>query len=92
MSTLETEAPRTAPARVPRGRAAEARPQPIARPLTRRWTGRLAAGATAAGGATVAGIGFAGSYITLRALALRKGYGWFAYAFPGGIDAGILVL
>ncbi|MGV9267371.1 DUF2637 domain-containing protein [Kitasatospora sp. NPDC003701] len=43
-------------------------------------------------GAVVAGIGFAGSYNTLRDLAARKGFGDFAYAFPIGIDAGIVAL
>ncbi|MFE9454050.1 DUF2637 domain-containing protein [Streptomyces sp. NPDC006739] len=40
----------------------------------------------------IAGIGFAGSYAAVRALAVRKGFGTFAYVFPVGIDAGICVL
>ncbi|MDJ0342804.1 DUF2637 domain-containing protein [Streptomyces sp. H10-C2] len=44
------------------------------------------------GGVLLAGIGFSGSYNTLRHLAQTKGFGLFAYAFPIGIDAGILVL
>jgi hypothetical protein len=40
----------------------------------------------------VAGIGFAGSYAAVRDLALRKGFGGFAYVFPVGVDAGIVVL
>ncbi|MET8411111.1 DUF2637 domain-containing protein [Streptomyces sp. NPDC005195] len=44
------------------------------------------------GGAILAGIGFTGSYNTLRQLAEAKGFGQFSYAFPIGIDAGILVL
>jgi hypothetical protein len=40
----------------------------------------------------IAGIGFAGSYAAVRQLAIRKGFGDFAYAFPIGIDAGIVVL
>jgi hypothetical protein len=44
------------------------------------------------GGAILAGIGFTGSYNTLRALAFDRGFGSFAYAFPVGIDAGIVVL
>ncbi|MGW2827424.1 DUF2637 domain-containing protein, partial [Streptomyces sp. NPDC001443] len=41
---------------------------------------------------TVAGIGFAGSYVAVRELAARKGFGNFSYVFPIGIDAGICVL
>ncbi|MFD0449350.1 DUF2637 domain-containing protein [Streptomyces indonesiensis] len=44
------------------------------------------------GGLVLAGIGFTGSYNTLRHLAEGKGFGSFSYAFPVGIDAGILVL
>ncbi|WJV51780.1 DUF2637 domain-containing protein [Streptomyces flavofungini] len=44
------------------------------------------------GGLVLAGIGFTGSYNTLRHLAEGKGFGVFSYAFPVGIDAGILVL
>ncbi|MFJ9380525.1 DUF2637 domain-containing protein [Streptomyces sp. NPDC101455] len=40
----------------------------------------------------IAGIGFAGSYAAVRELALKKGFGNFAYVFPVGIDAGICVL
>jgi hypothetical protein len=40
----------------------------------------------------IAGIGFAGSYAAVRELALKKGFGEFAYFFPIGIDAGICVL
>ncbi|MGA5606188.1 DUF2637 domain-containing protein [Streptomyces griseoincarnatus] len=43
------------------------------------------------GAAVVAGIGFAGSYSALRALAADKGFGDFAPAFPIGVDAGIIV-
>lgn len=45
-----------------------------------------------AGAVVIAGIGFAGSYAAVRELALKKGFGTFAYAFPVGIDAGIVVL
>ncbi|MEU9214813.1 DUF2637 domain-containing protein [Streptomyces sp. NPDC048415] len=45
-----------------------------------------------AGVLSVAGIGFAGSYAAVRELALKKGFGDFAYVFPVGIDAGICVL
>ncbi|MDX2802703.1 DUF2637 domain-containing protein, partial [Streptomyces scabiei] len=44
------------------------------------------------GGAILAGIGFTGSYTTLRDLAFDRGFGDFSYAFPVGIDAGIVVL
>ncbi|MFJ2964238.1 DUF2637 domain-containing protein [Streptomyces collinus] len=44
------------------------------------------------GGVVLAGIGFTGSYNTLRALAFDRGFGDFSYAFPIGIDAGIVVL
>jgi hypothetical protein len=44
------------------------------------------------GGTILAGIGFTGSYKTLRDLAFDRGFGSFAYAFPVGIDAGIVVL
>ncbi|MFG2961369.1 DUF2637 domain-containing protein [Streptomyces sp. NPDC048291] len=40
----------------------------------------------------IAGIGFAGSYAAVRELAIKKGFGNFAYVFPIGIDAGICVL
>ncbi|MFF0794173.1 DUF2637 domain-containing protein [Streptomyces spiralis] len=44
------------------------------------------------GAVIIAGIGFAGSYAAVRELALKKGFGNFSYAFPVGIDAGIVVL
>lgn len=44
------------------------------------------------GAVIIAGIGFAGSYAAVRELALKKGFGNFAYVFPVGIDAGICVL
>ncbi|MFB6875689.1 DUF2637 domain-containing protein [Streptomyces sp. NPDC056323] len=56
-------------------------------PLQRRLV------ATVAGGAVlIAGIGFAGSYAAVRALAVRKGFREFALVFPIGVDAGIIVL
>uniref|UniRef100_UPI003F49AAA9 DUF2637 domain-containing protein n=1 Tax=Streptomyces sp. CA-141956 TaxID=3240051 RepID=UPI003F49AAA9 len=42
--------------------------------------------------AVVAAIGFTGSYTGLRSLALAHGFGQFAYAFPVGIDAGIVAI
>ncbi|MER5843459.1 DUF2637 domain-containing protein [Streptomyces prasinus] len=53
---------------------------------------RLLALIAGVGGLVLAGIGFTGSYDTLRNLAEDKGFGLFSYAFPIGIDAGILVL
>lgn len=48
--------------------------------------------AVTAGVAVIALIGFVGSYAAVAELAEAKGFGWFARAFPIGIDAGILVL
>ncbi|WP_069886366.1 DUF2637 domain-containing protein [Streptomyces luteocolor] len=58
--------------------------------LTR--THRMLIGVVVAGAVVIAGIGFAGSYTAVRELALKKGFGSFAYFFPIGIDAGICVL
>ncbi|WP_438297145.1 DUF2637 domain-containing protein [Streptomyces sp. HUAS TT7] len=58
--------------------------------LTR--THRILIGLVVAGAVVIAGIGFAGSYAAVRELALKKGFGNFAYVFPVGIDAGICVL
>nr|WP_014696939.1 DUF2637 domain-containing protein [Streptomyces sp. FR1]AFI44042.1 integral membrane protein [Streptomyces sp. FR1] len=44
------------------------------------------------GGVILAGIGFSGSYDTLKGLAFEHGFGQFSYAFPIGVDAGIVVL
>ncbi|MCX4783322.1 DUF2637 domain-containing protein [Streptomyces sp. NBC_01264] len=49
-------------------------------------------GVVAVGAVVIAGIGFAGSYGAVRALAAKKGFGTFALFFPIGIDAGIIVL
>ncbi|MFG2589071.1 DUF2637 domain-containing protein [Streptomyces sp. NPDC048438] len=40
----------------------------------------------------LAGIGFAGSYTAVRALAEKQEFGQFALVFPIGLDAGIVVL
>jgi len=48
--------------------------------------------AVAAGAATIAVIGFIGSYAAVARLAEAKRFGTFAVIFPVGIDAGILVL
>ncbi|KPI30554.1 Protein of unknown function DUF2637 [Actinobacteria bacterium OV450] len=58
--------------------------------LTR--THRILIGVVVAGAVVIAGIGFAGSYAAVRALALKKGFGDFSLVFPIGIDAGICVL
>ncbi|MEV6574839.1 DUF2637 domain-containing protein [Streptomyces sp. NPDC051577] len=58
--------------------------------LTR--THRILIGVVVAGAVVIAGIGFAGSYAAVRALALQKGFGGFSLVFPIGIDAGICVL
>lgn len=58
--------------------------------LTR--THRILIGVVVAGAVIIAGIGFAGSYSAVRALALQKGFGSFSLVFPIGIDAGICVL
>lgn len=63
----------------------------MARPsLTRAH--RVLLGLVAVGACLISGIGFAGSYSAVRELALHKGFGNFAYAFPIGVDAGIVVL
>ncbi|MFF3067161.1 DUF2637 domain-containing protein [Kitasatospora sp. NPDC057936] len=46
----------------------------------------------AVGGSVLAGIGFSGSYAALRDLGFRHGFGDFSYAFPVGVDAGIVAL
>ncbi|MGW4657705.1 DUF2637 domain-containing protein [Streptomyces sp. NPDC004279] len=53
---------------------------------------RVLIGVVVSGAVIIAGIGFAGSYAAVRELAIRKGFGNFAYVFPIGIDAGICVL
>ncbi|MER5729605.1 DUF2637 domain-containing protein [Streptomyces sp. NPDC002138] len=58
--------------------------------LTR--THRILIGIVVAGAVVIAGIGFAGSYAAVRALALQKGFGNFSLVFPIGIDMGICVL
>ncbi|MFI9276138.1 DUF2637 domain-containing protein [Kitasatospora sp. NPDC052896] len=63
----------------------------MARPsLTRAHRALLSL--VAVGACLISGIGFAGSYSAVRALAVHKGFGTFAYAFPIGVDAGIVVL
>ncbi|WP_030911217.1 DUF2637 domain-containing protein [Streptomyces sp. NRRL F-5126] len=55
-------------------------------------THRILVGVVVSGAVIIAGIGFAGSYAAVRALAESKGFGAFAVVFPVGIDAGICVL
>lgn len=49
-------------------------------------------GVVIVGAITLAGLGFAGSYVAVSQLAARKGLGWFSTVFPIGLDAGIGVL
>jgi hypothetical protein len=42
-----------------------------------------------AGAASIALIGFVGSYTAVRQLAYKNGFGWFSYVLPVGIDVGI---
>ncbi|MET8810091.1 DUF2637 domain-containing protein [Streptomyces sp. NPDC004546] len=53
---------------------------------------RVLIGVVITGALIIAGIGFAGSYAAVQALAIKKGFGNFSYVFPVGIDAGICVL
>ncbi|MET8020525.1 DUF2637 domain-containing protein [Streptomyces decoyicus] len=64
----------------------------MAAPLKLTRTHRILIGVVIAGAVVIAGIGFAGSYAAVRELAIKKGFGGFAYFFPIGIDAGICVL
>ncbi|GAA2785327.1 hypothetical protein GCM10010441_07870 [Kitasatospora paracochleata] len=43
-------------------------------------------------GATIAGIGFLGSYTAVRQLAVEQGFGSFSKIFPIGVDLGIIAL
>ncbi|MGI5451399.1 DUF2637 domain-containing protein [Streptomyces sp. CA-243310] len=61
-------------------------------PILLTRTHRILIGVVVAGAVLIAGIGFAGSYAAVRALALQKGFGGFSLVFPIGIDAGICVL
>lgn len=54
----------------------------MAAPLKLTRTHRILIGVVIAGAVVIAGIGFAGSYTAVRALALKKGFGTFAYFFP----------
>ncbi len=64
----------------------------MAAPLQLTRMHRVLIGVVVSGAMIIAGIGFAGSYAAVRELAIKKGFGNFAYVFPVGIDAGICVL
>ncbi len=64
----------------------------MAAPLQLTRMHRILIGVVVTGAVIIAGIGFAGSYAAVRALAIKKGFGNFSYVFPIGIDAGICVL
>ncbi|MCI3278921.1 DUF2637 domain-containing protein [Streptomyces cylindrosporus] len=64
----------------------------MAAPLQLTRMHRVLIGVVVTGAVIIAGIGFAGSYAAVRELAIKKGFGNFAYVFPIGIDAGICVL
>lgn len=64
----------------------------MAAPLQLTRMHRILIGVVVTGALIIAGIGFAGSYSAVRALAIKKGFGNFSYVFPVGIDAGICVL
>lgn len=85
----------TAPEAVAAGKRAAAEPRAAASTARRDRSGtvlRALAVVAVLGGAVVAGIGFAGSYSALRALAESKGFGDFSPWFPIGVDAGIVAL
>jgi len=85
------------PASAPRPPASDAtrsvpETAPSASDRAARRSGRALTAVAIVGGIILAGIGFTGSYNTLRDLAFDRGFGDFSYAFPIGIDAGIVVL
>jgi hypothetical protein len=61
-------------------------------PVTLTRTQKILGGVVIAGVTVIAGIGFAGSYHSVTALAEAKGFGWFAQYFTIGVDSGIGVL
>ncbi len=65
---------------------------PTASERAARRSGRALTIVSSVGGVILAGIGFTGSYDTLKTLAFDHGFGDFSYAFPIGVDAGIVVL
>ncbi|MEV4865617.1 MULTISPECIES: DUF2637 domain-containing protein [Streptomyces] len=89
----DTAAPASAP---PPSTPDTADPDPAAGDSTSDKAARRADRAltivSSVGGVILAGIGFTGSYDTLKGLAFKHGFGQFSYVFPIGIDAGIVVL
>ena len=72
-------------------RPTDQQPAPAAdtnKPLTKAQ--KILIGFVTGGITIIAGIGFAGSYTAVTHLAIQKHFGWFSYAFPIGIDVGIL--
>lgn len=53
-------------------------------------TQKLLIGVVVTAVVVIATLGFAGSYTAVSALADRKGFGWFANAFPAAVDSGII--
>lgn len=69
--------------------AQEKAPKPARTPLSR--TQKILVAVVVTGGILIAGIGFAGSYAAVSALAQAKHFGAFSRWFPIGVDAGIAV-
>lgn len=63
-------------------------PQPALQPLNR--TQKILTGIVVGAVLTIATLGFIGSYSAVTRLALAKGFGPFAHAFPIAVDAGII--
>jgi hypothetical protein len=61
---------------------------PITQPLTR--TQKTLTGVVVGAVLIIATLGFIGSYSAVTHLAIRKGFGEFAHAFPIAVDAGII--
>lgn len=72
------------------GQPTSTQPEPVAvrTELTKPQKQLIGVAATAA--LAIAIIGFAGSYTAVAHLATEKHFGWFAHAFPAGVDAGIV--
>jgi hypothetical protein len=68
-----------------------ATPQPERKALDAKSVGALIR-VIVLGGLVIAGIGFVGSYTAVQDLAAGRGFGAFSYAFPVGVDVGIVVL
>jgi hypothetical protein len=82
-----------APASVPAPSIPETADSASGTPSTRSGSALSAlSGVATVGGVILAAIGFTGSYKALRDLAFEHHFGLFSYAFPVGVDAGIVVL